>query len=170
MELDIKNYDLGVQVLTPKTNSDDRGFVTEIFRNDWNGFFGNEKPNQINISKSNPGVIRAWHKHLKDQVDFFTVLKGTVKICICDNDPESKTFGTLVEIISSDKQLQIVKVPGHFWHGTKTIGPDESCTVYFINNLYDYESPDEQRIPWNDSSIIDPRTKQAYDWNSVSKL
>jgi len=59
VELDIKNYDLGVQVLTPKINSDDRGFVTEIFRNDWNGFFGNEKPNQINISKSNPGVIRA---------------------------------------------------------------------------------------------------------------
>ena len=37
MELDIKNYNLGVQVLTPKINYDDRGFVTEIFRNDWNG-------------------------------------------------------------------------------------------------------------------------------------
>ena len=98
------------------------------------------------------------------------VIKGTVKICICDNDPDSKTFGTLVEIITSEKQLQIIKVPGHYWHGTKTISSDESYTVYFINNLYDYENPDEERISWNDSSIIDPRTKRPYDWDSVTKL
>ena len=170
MELDIKNYDLGVQVLTPKINHDDRGFVSEIFRNDWGDFFGNHKPNQINVSKSESGIIRAWHRHLRDQVDFFTVIKGTVKICICDNDPDSKTFGTLVEIITSEKQLQIIKVHGHYWHGTKTISSDESYTVYFINNLYDYENPDEERISWNDSSIIDPRTKRPYDWDSVTKL
>ena len=52
MELDITNYDLGVQVLRPKINFDERGFVSEIFRNDWKGFFDNNKPSQINISKS----------------------------------------------------------------------------------------------------------------------
>ena len=169
MELDIKNYDLGVQVLTPKINYDERGFVSEIFRNDWKEFFGKDKPAQINVSKSQPGVTRAWHRHLRDQVDFFTVIKGTIKICVYDNNPVSKTFGTLVEIISNEKKLQIIKVPGHFWHGTKTIGSEESYTVYFINNLYDYDNPDEERISWNDPSIIDPRTKQPYDWNSVNK-
>ena len=49
MELDITNYDLGVQVLRPKINFDERGFVSEIFRNDWKGFFDNDKPSQINI-------------------------------------------------------------------------------------------------------------------------
>ena len=165
MELDITNYDLGVQVLRPKINFDERGFVSEIFRNDWEGFFDNNKPNQINISKSKPGVVRAWHRHLRKQVDFFTVIKGTVKICVYDNDSKSNTFGTLVEIITNEKKLEIVKVPGHFWHGTKTIGSEESYTVYFINNLYDYENPDEERIPWDDSNIIDPRTKQPYDWS-----
>ena len=72
------------------------------------------------------------------------------------------------KIISSDK-LQIIKVPGNFWHGTKTIGNEPSLTVYFINNMYNYEDPDEERISWNDPSIIDPRTKQPYDWNSVNK-
>ena len=167
MELDIKNYDLGVQVLTPKINYDERGFVSEIFRNDWGIFFGDNKPNQINISKSKPGIIRAWHRHLRDQVDFFTVIKGTIKICVYDNNPVSKTFGTLVEIISNEKKLQIIKVPGHFWHGTKTIGSEESYTVYFINNLYDYDNPDEERILSNDLSIIDPRTKRPYDWDTV---
>ena len=165
MELDITNYDLGVQVLRPKINFDERGFVSEIFRNDWEGFFDNNKPNQINISKSKPGVVRAWHRHLRKQVDFFTVIKGTVKICVYDNDSKSNTFGTLVEIITNEKKLEIVKVPGHYWHGTKTIGSEESYTVYFINNLYDYENPDEERIPWDDSNIIDPRTTQPYDWS-----
>jgi len=165
MKLDITNYDLGVQVLRPKINFDERGFVSEIFRNDWKEFFDNNKPIQINISKSKPGVIRAWHRHLRKQVDFFTVIKGTVKICVYDNDSTSKTYGTLVEIITNEKKLEIVKVPGHYWHGTKTIGSEESYTVYFINNLYDYENPDEERIPWDDSNIIDPRTKQPYDWS-----
>ncbi len=169
MDLEIKNYDLGVQVLTPKINNDERGFVSEIFRNDWDDFFGKDKPNQINVSQSLPGVIRAWHRHLRNQIDFFTVLKGAVKICIYDNDKESKTFGKLVEIISSEHKLQIVKVPGNFWHGTKTIGDEPSYTVYFLNNLYNYEDPDEERISWDDPSIIDPRTKKSYDWNDVNK-
>ena len=101
MDLEVHEYDLGVKVLTPKINNDERGFVSEIFRNDGNGFFGHDIPNQINISKSSPGVIRAWHRHQRDQVDFFTVVKGTMKICIYDNDNKSKTFGKLVEIVPS---------------------------------------------------------------------
>ncbi len=168
MDLEIENLELGVQILSPKINTDERGFVSEIFRNDWKGFFEKDKPEQVNISKSHPGVIRAWHRHLRDQVDFFTVLKGTVKICVFDNNKESKTFGKLVEIIASEDKLQIIKVPGNFWHGTKTMGKQSSLTVYFINNMYNYQDPDEERIPWDDSSIIDPRTKLPYDWNSVS--
>ncbi|MBC8306717.1 MAG: dTDP-4-dehydrorhamnose 3,5-epimerase family protein [Pelagibacterales bacterium] len=168
MDLEIENRELGVQILTPKINNDDRGFVSEIFRNDWDEFFGNDKPKQINISKSHPGIIRAWHRHLRNQVDYFTVLKGTMKICIADNNKESKTFGKLVEIIASEDKLQIIKVPGNFWHGTKTMGKVPSFTVYFINNMYDYQDPDEERIQWDDPSIIDPRTKLPYDWNSVN--
>lgn len=165
MDLEIKEYDLGVKVLTPKINYDERGFVSEIFRTDWSEFFGKDTPKQINISKSQPGIIRAWHKHQRDQVDFFTVLKGAVKICVYDNDKQSKTFGKLVEIVANENKLQIIRVPGNFWHGTKTIGSESSYTIYFINNLYNHEHPDEQRIPWDDPSIIDPRTKKPYDWN-----
>jgi dTDP-4-dehydrorhamnose 3,5-epimerase len=168
MTLEIKEYDLGVKVLTPKVNNDERGFVSEIFRSDWHEFFGNDIPKQINISTSYPGVIRAWHRHLENQVDFFTVLKGTMKICVYDNNKESQTFGRLVEIIASENELQIIKVPGNFWHGTKTLGTEQSNTIYFINNLYNYENPDEQRMPWDDPSVIDPRTKRSYDWNSVN--
>jgi len=165
MKLDIKEYDLGVKVFSPKINNDERGFVSEIFRSNWSEFFGNDYPKQINISKSKPGVIRAWHRHKNNQIDFFTVLKGKMKICVYDDDKNSSTFGKLVEIIADENHLQIIKVPGHFWHGTKTLGTESSYTVYFINNLYNYENPDEERMSWNDQSVVDPITQKPYDWN-----
>ena len=162
---DIKSYDLGVKILTPKVNFDERGFVSEVFRSDWKEFFNGKFPEQINISKSNPNVIRAWHKHNRNQTDYFMVQEGTMKICAYDGDKESSTYGKLVEIKASGKKLQIIKIPGHLWHGTKTISDEPSITIYFLTNLYDYSNPDEERINWNDSSIIDPRTKKPYDWN-----
>jgi len=165
MSLDIKNYDLGIKVLTPSQNIDERGFVSEVLRSDWKEFFDGGFPQQINVSKSYPGVIRAWHKHSRKQVDYFMVQEGKMKICVYDGHMDSKSFGKLVELIVSEEKLQIIKVPGHFWHGTKTISKEPSVTIYFINNLYNYKNPDEERLPWNDSSIIDPRTKKPYDWN-----
>ena len=51
------------------------------------------------------------------------------------------------------------------WHGTKNIGNEPSETIYFMNNLYDYDNPDEERIDWNDPSVIDPKTQKPFDWN-----
>ena len=165
MTLEIQDYDLGVKTLKPKINSDDRGFVTEVFRTDWAEFFDGIIPKQINLSDSKPGTIRAWHKHTRNQTDYFLVKKGKVKICIYDGEKESKTFGKLVEIVVSGDEFKIVKVPGHFWHGTKTLSDIPSETIYFLTNLYDYDNPDEERLDWNDPSIIDPKTQKPYDWN-----
>jgi dTDP-4-dehydrorhamnose 3,5-epimerase len=111
-------------------------------------------------------MIRAWHRHSRGQIDFFMVLKGAMKIVAYDEEPNSKSYGKIVELVASEDTLQIVRIPGKYWHGTKTLGNTPSLTVYFVNNLYDYKRPDEERRPWNDSSIIDPKTKKAYDWNS----
>jgi len=59
----------------------------------------------------------------------------------------------------------VVRIPGTYWHGTKTVGNEPSLTVYFVTKLYDYQNPDEERRPWNDPSIIDPKTGKPFDWN-----
>ena len=162
----IKTFPMeGIKVFELNRIVDERGSFTEIMRNDWTELFGDEKIQQSNLSISYPGMIRAWHRHARGQIDYYVVIKGTVKICVYDNDKNSKTFGNLTEIISSDQKLQVVRVPGHYWHGIKTLGNETSMLVYFINNLYDYENPDEERSPWNNSEIIDPQTKLSFDWN-----
>jgi dTDP-4-dehydrorhamnose 3,5-epimerase len=162
----IHDFELnGVQVRNLNKSTDERGYFAEVARNDWYDLFGEKWFSQANLSNSYPGIIRAWHRHAKGQVDYFMVLRGAMKIVAYDGNKESATYGKMVEIIASEEKLQIVKIPGHYWHGTKTIGNKPSLTIYYVNNLYNYDNPDEERRPWNDSLIIDPKTNEAYDWN-----
>ncbi len=159
----------GIKTKTIDRFIDDRGFFTEAMRTDWTDLFGDDKIAQVNHSYTYPNIIRAWHRHLRGQVDYFLVLKGTAKICVYDDES-----GELDEIVSSGMDLQIVRVPGSFWHGFKAVGNEPTMLVYFTTNLYDPKNPDEERRAWNDQTIIpklingrknDHRTGKPWDWN-----
>ena len=155
----------GVRVFDPKKNVDERGYFAEILRQDWKELLGEDNLVQANLSFTYPGMIRAWHRHDRGQVDYFIVLKGSMKICAYDDNSASPTKGQLDEIVASGERLQVVRIPGHYWHGTKTLGDKPSLTVYCVNRLYDVKNPDEERRPWNDPSIVDPKTSKPFDWN-----
>ncbi len=148
---------------------DERGSFSEIFRQDWPNFIEtDDKILQANLSYSHPGIIRAWHKHLRGQVDYFITIKGTTKICAYDDKEDSATRGQLDEIISKGDKLQCVRIPGFYYHGYKVIGDEPALLVYLTTRLYDYKNPDEERRDWDDPTVIDPRTKKPYDWNTPS--
>jgi dTDP-4-dehydrorhamnose 3,5-epimerase len=159
----------GIEIKSIKRFSDERGFFTEIMRKDWKDLFAEDNIEQANFSLTYPGIIRAWHKHLKGQTDYLVALIGAIKICVYDE----KT-GELNEIISTGQDMQIVGVPGHYWHGFKALGNEPAMLLYFTTKLYDYVQPDEERRPWNDPTIIpksinskkdDPRVGNSWDWN-----
>ena len=158
----------GISIYPLKRFIDERGSFVEMYRRDWKELIGDEEIVQANLSISYPGIVRAWHKHVRGQVDYFIVIKGAMKICAYDEES-----GELDEIISTGESLQVVRVPGHYWHGTKTVGNEPSITVYLVNRLYDYDNPDKLRRPWNDSTIVpksingrrdDPRVGRPWDW------
>jgi dTDP-4-dehydrorhamnose 3,5-epimerase len=155
----------GVRSLDLKKFPDERGFFAEGMRTDWVELLEGDGIVQTNISMSYPGMIRAWHRHRRGQVDYFVVVQGALKICAYDDDPASPTHGQLEEIIASSERLQVVRIPGYYWHGTKTIGNTTSLAIYMVSRLYDAQQPDEDRRPWNDPTVRDPRTQQPYDWN-----
>lgn len=159
----------GIIIKPIKRLSDERGFFTEIMRRDWKDLFGNDSIAQANLSLTFPSIIRAWHRHLKGQTDYFIALKGTIKICAYDEETEE-----LNEIVSSDQNLQTVRIPGHFWHGFKALGNKRAVLLYFTTRLYDHDNPDEERRPWNDQTLVpkcingkkdDPRVGRPWDWN-----
>jgi dTDP-4-dehydrorhamnose 3,5-epimerase len=160
----------GIVIKPLKRFPDERGFFTEIFRNDWKDLLGEDNIAQANLSITYPGIVRAWHKHEKGQIDYFVAIKGAIKICAYDDSTEE-----LDEIISTGDNIQIVRIPGQYWHGFKAVGNEPAFHVYFVNNLYDYRKPDELRRPWNDPSVVpklingkadDPRVGKPWDWLS----
>jgi dTDP-4-dehydrorhamnose 3,5-epimerase len=164
----LKEYPLeGVRTQEITLLPDERGFFAEALRQDWREFI-DEWITQANLSYSYPGMVRAWHRHLRGQVDYFLVVKGAMKICAYDGDSKR-----LAEVVSSGEKPTLVRIPGHYWHGTKTVSSKPSLSVYFATRLYDYKNPDEERRPWNDASIVpseingsknDLRAGKPWDW------
>ncbi len=161
----------GIKIRPITRISDERGFFTEVMRKDWKELFGEDTIAQANFSFSYPNVIRAWHRHVKGQVDYFLALKGSIKICAFDQ----KT-AEVNEVISSGLDLQLVRMPGHYWHGFKAIGTEPAMLLYFTTNLYDTSNPDEERRPWNDPTLIpkivngkkdEARVGKPWDWNTL---
>jgi dTDP-4-dehydrorhamnose 3,5-epimerase len=147
---------------------DERGYFTEALRRDAEELLEGDWIVQANVSYSYPNVVRAWHKHVKGQVDYFLVLKGAMKICAYEEET-----GRMAEVVASESKLSLVRIPGKYLHGTKTVSSEPSLTVYFVTRLYDYQNPDEVRRPWNDSTIIpteingkknDSRVGKPWDW------
>ena len=167
----MKEYPLkGVKTNEINILPDERGFFAEALRQDWKEMFEDEWAMQVNVSSSYPNVVRAWHKHVRGQVDYFLVLKGAMKICAYEEET-----GKLAEVITSGEKPTIVRIPGKYLHGTKTVSNEPSLTVYFVTRLYDYKNPDEIRRPWNDQKIVpteingkkdDPRVGKPWDWFS----
>jgi len=164
----IREYPLkGVKVYELEVLPDERGLFAEALRQDWQDFI-DEGIAQVNLSHSYPNMVRAWHRHLRGQVDYFLVVKGAIKICAYDEDTRR-----LAEVIASAEKPSLVRIPGHYFHGTKTVSSEPSITVYFVTRLYDHQNPDEERRPWDDPKIIpseingnkkDPRVNQPWDW------
>jgi len=167
----MKEYPLkGVKTNELNILPDERGFFSEALRQDWKEMFEDEWVTQVNVSSSYPNIVRAWHKHVRGQVDYFLVLKGAMKICAYEEET-----GKLAEVITSGQKPTIVRIPGKYLHGTKTVSNESSLTVYFVTKLYDYKNPDEIRRPWNDQKIVpteingkkdDPRVGKPWDWFS----
>jgi len=158
----------GVRIAEIARFIDERGAFHELMRVDWRELLGEDRPLQANLSITYPGIVRAWHRHLRGQVDYFIVIKGAAKICAYDDESRH-----LVEVVLSESLPRILRVPGHYWHGFKAVGVEPTYLLYFVNRLYDYRNPDEERRPWNDPSIVplringspdDPRCGRPWDW------
>lgn len=160
----------GIVIKPLRRFPDERGFFTEIFRKDWKDIIEDETIAQANLSITYPKVVRGWHKHERGQIDYFIVTRGVLKICAYDDITQE-----LDEIISTGENLQVVRIPGHYWHGFKVVSNKTAMLVYLVNRLYDYLNPDELRKPWNDPTIVpkningktdDIRVGKTWDWFS----
>ncbi|HRZ87788.1 MAG TPA: dTDP-4-dehydrorhamnose 3,5-epimerase family protein, partial [bacterium] len=132
---------------------DERGRLMEILRNDEEMF---EKFGQVYLTTGYPGVVKGWHYH-KKQTDFFTVVKGMMKIVLYDARKSSPTYKEVNEFFLGDHNPACLSIPPEVVHGFKCVSLEEAMVVNVPTEPYDPKNPDEHRI--------DPHTNDIpYDW------
>lgn len=132
---------------------DERGFLMEMLRSDWPEF---EHFGQVYVTAVYPGVVKGWHYHRK-QDDHFICVSGMAKVVLYDGREGSPTQGTVNEFFIGEQNPMLVKIPKGVYHGFKGIGESLTLIVNVPTELYNYEDPDEYRLPAHTPEI-------PYDW------
>lgn len=144
----------GVQTRKLRLIPDERGFLMEMLRSDWPEF---DRFGQSYVTACYPGVIKAWHYH-KKQWDHFVCVHGMAKVVLYDSRENSPTKGYVNEFHIGLLNPMLIKIPPLVYHGFTAEGNQPALIVNFPTELYNYEQPDEHRLPYNDPSI-------PYDWS-----
>lgn len=145
----------GVIVRNLRQIHDDRGFLMEMLRSDWPEF---EKFGQIYLTTCYPGVVKGWHYH-RNQTDHFICIKGMAKVVLYDGREKSSTKGQINEFFMGERNPLLLKIPPLVMHGFKAVGNDIAYIINIPTQLYNYEKPDEYRLPYNTKEI-------PYDWET----
>jgi dTDP-4-dehydrorhamnose 3,5-epimerase len=151
------DYIHGVKVRKLRLAADDRGWLMEMLRSDWEEF---ERFGQTYVTACYPGVVKAWHYH-KHQTDHFICVSGMAKVALYDARDDSPTKGRINEFIMGTLNPILVKIPSMVYHGFTAAGTEMTIIVNVPTELYNYEKPDEHRLPYNDPSI-------PYSWEVKS--
>jgi dTDP-4-dehydrorhamnose 3,5-epimerase len=136
------------------THSDDRGYFREVVREDDHllRHFG-----QSSITKTYPGVIKAFHWH-HNQDDLWYVVDGMARVVLYDRRPGSPTQGVTQVVYAGEDNPVLILIPSGVAHGYQVLGNKPVVLFYHVTQVYDPKHPDEQRIPFDDPQI-------AFDWS-----
>lgn len=111
-----------VKVENLQINTDDRGFLTELYRNDET----DPKPVMAYVSSTKLGVIRGPHEH-RSQADRFCFLGPAAFVLhLWDNRPSSPTYNNYLKLTITSPMA--ITIPPGVVHGYKNIG-----SRYLIN-------------------------------------
>jgi dTDP-4-dehydrorhamnose 3,5-epimerase len=145
----------GVIVKKLKVIPDERGRLMEMLRCD-DPFF--ERFGQTYLTTAYPGVVKAWHFH-HHQTDHFTVVRGMAKVALYDDREGSPTRGEVNEFFMGEHNPMLLRIPKGVYHGFKNIGTVECLIVNCPDQPYNYDAPDEVRLPARSAQVRDAWTR-----------
>lgn len=140
----------GVIIQKLKQIVDERGKVMHMLRSDSPLFiqFG-----EIYFSVVNPGVVKAWKKHLK-MTQHFAVPVGKIRLVLYDDRENSPTFRKIEVFENGDGNYCLVKIPPLVWYGFKGISSIPSLIANYTDiphhpNEVERIEPLDSQIPYN---------------------
>jgi dTDP-4-dehydrorhamnose 3,5-epimerase len=147
----------GVALVPLARHTDDGGALTELVRLTDGPGGGHAEGlagftvRQVNFSELAPGVIKAFHLHVR-QTDVWYVPPGDrLLIVLLDVRQGSKTEGARMRFVLGDGASRLLRIPPGVAHGVRNVGTASGRIVYFTDLHFSAEpsSCDEGRLPWD---------------------
>jgi len=124
----------GVVVKSFRKFIDERGWLTEIFRQD--ELSEEFHPAMTYVSVTLPGVLRGPHEHV-DQADLFAwVGPGDFKVSLWDNRPNSPTYGHRMELVMGENNPGSALIPKGVVHCYRCISHEPGFVINCPNRLF----------------------------------
>ncbi|MFA5754381.1 MAG: dTDP-4-dehydrorhamnose 3,5-epimerase family protein [Patescibacteria group bacterium] len=122
----------GVTIKPLVKNTDERGWLAEVFRRDELDF----DPAMSYVSLTNPGVVRGPHEHAFQSDCFIFLGPGNFRLYLWDRRETSPTKGETVEIEVGEDNPSLVIVPPGVVHGYKCVSDRPALSINFPDRLY----------------------------------
>lgn len=142
----------GVKIVELKTFTGEDGYFMELARlNDENKILGIEEfqVKQASFSVIQPGGVKAWHLHLKQEDIWFVPPDSKLLVGLYDLRNDSITHGTQMRLTLGNHKSLLLLIPRGVAHGCANISTKPSSMFYLTNQHFDINSPDEYRLPWD---------------------
>ena len=123
-----------VQILELEKKSDERGWLTEVLRNDQ--LDGYKEFGQVFVAVAPPGKVRGNHYHNR-KIEWFFVPIGTALLLLKDLET-----GEEEKVIMGENHLKTVKIIPGIVHAIKNTGDKEMVLLVYSSETFDPEDPD----------------------------
>lgn len=126
--------------------TDDRGWLTEIYRFDELNY----QPVMSYVSTTKNGVVRGPHEHKFQSDCFVFVGPGTFELHLWDNRENSETKGEYLKIKVGEETPTMVIVPPGVVHGYKCVSEEDAYSINLPDKLYKGQNKSEEvdEIRW----------------------
>lgn len=104
---------------------------------------------QINISYIFPNVVKAWHIHFNQEDIWFVPPKDRLLVGLVDLRKDSTTQMREMRFVLGGGEAQLLFIPRGVAHGCANLYDREMQLFYLVNQRFNAECPDEQRLPWD---------------------
>lgn len=124
----------GVEIKFFKRFVDERGWLSEIFRQDEVPAWFRSQMAYVSVTK--PGVMRGPHEHVH-QADLFCFLgPGDFKLSLWDNRPESPTYLNRTEVLLGANNPGSALIPKGVVHGYRCVSHDSGLVINCPDRLF----------------------------------
>lgn len=104
---------------------------------------------QINLAKSAVNSIKAWHIHFEQEDVWFVTPESKLLVGLIDLRKNSATKGVKMRLVMGGGKGELLYIPRGVAHGYANIGEVEAQIIYFVNQQFNKNTPDERRLSWD---------------------